>query len=291
MDSLSSLLNKKQYDLVIKITENTKDGEELFCRLAALVSLGRVDEALQLINKHHLILEKTNLYSIINWHIDLLCALGMFDEAFDAASYYRELPYESQKVEELLQQLTKRIRKEEKEFEKHFHLSFEDVSKFLNSSIDDEVLFAVKEIEKLDVYPFMDKLLDLIINHPKQTIRSSVLLLLVFKKINRVLEFNSLGTIIKINPSEIEPPFVGEKWNDFIKNVNSYSKDTTLIDNVVKLSSLLIILKFPIKEELDDLFIESMFEISKGYLGQSNDNANALIKEKIREIEDVLKMI
>lgn len=291
MDSLSSLLSKKQYDLVIKITENSTDGEELFCRLAALVSLGKINDAINLINKHHLILEKTNLYSIINWHIDLLCAVGMFDEAFDAASYYRELPYESQKVEELLQGLTKRIRKEEKEFEKLYRPSNDDVMKFLSSSNDEEVLYAIKELETLDISPFMEKIKDLLINYPKQTVRSYLLLLLVFKRYDKTISFDSLGDIIEVNPSKIGAPFIDKNWESFVKAVNEYSKDTTLVDNVIKLSSLYIILTYPKELDLDEIFISSMFEISKSYLGQEKSNANALIDEKINEINEVLKMI
>lgn len=291
MDSLSSLLSKKQYDLVVKITENSTDGEELFCRLAALVSLGKINDAINLINKHHLILEKTNLYSIINWHIDLLCAVGMFDEAFDAASYYRELPYESQKVEELLQGLTKRIRKEEKEFEKLYRPSNDDVMKFLSSSNDEEVLYAIKELETLDISPFMEKIKDLLINYPKQTVRSYLLLLLVFKRYDKTISFDSLGDIIEVNPSKIGAPFIDKNWESFVKAVNEYSKDTTLVDNVIKLSSLYIILTYPKELDLDEIFISSMFEISKSYLGQEKSNANALIDEKINEINEVLKMI
>ena len=36
MDSLKTLMDKKQYDLVIKLTENSNDSIALFYRLSAL---------------------------------------------------------------------------------------------------------------------------------------------------------------------------------------------------------------------------------------------------------------
>ncbi len=41
MDSLKSLMDKKQYDLVLKITETSKDAQSLFYRISALLALGK----------------------------------------------------------------------------------------------------------------------------------------------------------------------------------------------------------------------------------------------------------
>ena len=46
MDSLKTLFDKKQYDLVLKITETSKDAQSLFYRISALLALGKSEEAL-----------------------------------------------------------------------------------------------------------------------------------------------------------------------------------------------------------------------------------------------------
>ena len=65
MDSLKTLMEKNQYDLVIKLTENSTDSISLFYRLSALVAVGKNQEALELIkNKRNILKNKLNLFWI-----------------------------------------------------------------------------------------------------------------------------------------------------------------------------------------------------------------------------------
>ncbi len=45
MDSLKTLMDKKQYDLVLKLTENSQDSLALFYRLSAMLATGKSEEA------------------------------------------------------------------------------------------------------------------------------------------------------------------------------------------------------------------------------------------------------
>ena len=58
MDSLKTLMDKKQYDLVIKLTENSNDSIALFYRLSAFMVVGQSENALNLIKTKRLILQK-----------------------------------------------------------------------------------------------------------------------------------------------------------------------------------------------------------------------------------------
>ena len=106
MDSLKTLMDKKQYDLVIKLTENSNDSIALFYRLSALLVVGKSEDALNLIKTKRLILQN-KLALLIKFHIEILCLLGRFDEAYSELKYYEDLPYESQEVEEILREMPK----------------------------------------------------------------------------------------------------------------------------------------------------------------------------------------
>ena len=69
MDSLKSLMDKKQYDLVIKLTENSTDSTYLFYRISAFLALGKPLESLSVIENNRDILEK-DLYILLKIHID-----------------------------------------------------------------------------------------------------------------------------------------------------------------------------------------------------------------------------
>ena len=80
MDTIKTLMDKREYDLVIKITENSKDPDSLFYRISALLGIGKGDKALETLKENREILKK-NLYLLIKVHIDLLIILNKFDEA------------------------------------------------------------------------------------------------------------------------------------------------------------------------------------------------------------------
>ena len=66
------------------------------------------------------------------------------------------------------------------------------------------------------------------ISFPKQSIRSFALLLLVQKAIDKDLQFNHIGQTIIVNPSKLEPPFIGNEFNDFLRAMQSEIKDPAL---------------------------------------------------------------
>lgn len=58
MDNLETLFKKEQYDLIVKLTEDSSDYKERFLHVLSLVMLKRYEDALDDISKHHIILEK-----------------------------------------------------------------------------------------------------------------------------------------------------------------------------------------------------------------------------------------
>ena len=90
MDSLKTLMDKKQYDLVLKLTENATDSTHLFYRISALLALGKAEESLQVILDNRSELEK-DLSILIKVHIEILCILGRFEEAYEEMERFRRV--------------------------------------------------------------------------------------------------------------------------------------------------------------------------------------------------------
>ena len=66
MDSLKSLLDNKQYELVLKLTETSQSSNDLFYRISAFIFLGKYEDALYAKN-HNISLFKPPLYQICNY--------------------------------------------------------------------------------------------------------------------------------------------------------------------------------------------------------------------------------
>ena len=247
MDSLKTLMEKNQYDLVIKLTENAQDSVSLFYRLASFVAVGQIDNALNLIaTKPDILKEQLNL--LIKFHIETLCLKGSFDEAYDALKYYENLPYESQEVEEILREMPKYIRNAEKESFNSHQIDEDELRKRLNSDNEDEVLGALDEIKSLPVHSFLTDILRIIRSYPRKIIRSFGLLLLLKANYDKEVEYLHFDNIIKVNPSLLPEPFVVPGFKDINAVSNAFLKeyrDPTVMQNALQTLSSYLLYIYP----------------------------------------------
>ena len=270
MDSLKSLMDKRQYDLVIKLTEDSQDMNYLFYRISALLATGRGEEALSVIKKNREILQG-DLTLLMKVHIEILCLLNNFEEAYEEVKYYENLPYVSQEVEEIIRELPKLVREEEKKSLSSRELSNDALKERLKSNDETVVLPALDMVRGRDINMFLPDIQRIMLSFPKQSIRSFALLLLVQKKIDKELSFNHIGKAIKINPSQLEPPFIGNEFNDFVRALQNELKDPVVSEDAVQILSSYIIYMYPEKLDIKyDLLIEALRNISEEYLQIEN---------------------
>ena len=271
MDSLKSLMDRKEYELVIKITNNAEKPDDLFYRISALLATGKYQDALDCLKQNKLILQ-SDLLLLMHVHIEILCILGRFDEAYQAVKYYEELPYESQKVEEYLKELPNLIRLEEKKRFSFAHLDEDELIKKLQSKDQNDILMAIDSIRNVNINPYIPALGSVMINFPKQSIRSFALFLLVEKAINNEMPFNHLGKIINVNPSKLFPPFVGNDFNTFVKEMNKDFKNPSLGENAIQILSSYIIYIYPENVDFANPVLKAaLYLIANEYL-QSKDS-------------------
>ena len=288
MDSLKSLMDRKEYDLVLRLTKNSTEANELFYRISAFLATGKYQEALSCIETNKLILQKDLLF-LMHVHIEILCILGKFDEAYAALEYYKNLPYESQKVEEYLKELPNLIRLEEKKRYVTNNLDEEDLIKKLQSDKQEDVLMAIDSVRGRDITPYISTINKVMVDYPKQSIRSFALLLLVQKKVNKELDFNHMGRIIKVNPSQLLPPFVGNEFTNFVNDLSKELKDPSLCETAIQIISTYIIYIYP--DSLDnnfDALYAALYLISHEYL-QSKDalSLEEICEEKVVPVDEV----
>lgn len=292
MDNLKTLMDKRQYELVVKLTQSAEESTPLFYRVSAFLGLGKCEEALQCIKDHQNILER-DLPMLMRVHLEILCLLGKFDEAYETLDYYKNRPYYSQEVEELLQEMPKMIRMEETKNSSMRFLKDEDLIKKLESDDPDVVLMAIDIVRERDVNSFMSYLQNIMIKFPKQSIRSLALLLLVQKKTDRLIKFNHCGEIIEINPSLLEPPFVGDNFNQIVKQLDSAYRNPVLSENALQILSTHLIYIYPISLHVDtDELIEALYQLANEYLHSDKyDTVEDRCKEKNIDADKVKALI
>ena len=301
MDSLKTLMDKKQYDLVIKLTENSNDSIALFYRLSALLAVGKSEGALNLIKSKRLILQN-KLSLLIKFHIEILCLLGRFDEAYTELKYYEDLPYESQEVEEILRSMPTYIREQEKASFGSRRIDEDEIRQRLMSKNDEEVLAALDEIKSLPINNYLLNILKLMNSHPRQVIRSFALLLLVNAKYDKEVQFLHFDKLVTVNPSKLPDPFSVPGF-DSLESLsfalqNEYH-DPSVAQNALHVISSYLLYVYPSALELEKEEVLVVFGyIAKRLLQIETDDLVDVCEQKgldydkissqIREIEEDL---
>lgn len=298
MDNLKSLLDSKQYDLVLKLTETSTSSNDLFYRISAFIFLGKYEDALYVIQDHQEILE-SNLPALINAHINLLCVLGRFEQAYTVLDYYNNLPYQSQVVEEILRKMPKVIEAEEKKQTTYKFYSDEEIEQMLRSDKFEDVLLALDTIKNRDILSFLPILKELLVSGSKEVIKSYILMMLVKKEVDRDLVIVKKGKEIKVNPKHLIPPFIGEIFDGVVKGFDKEFKDSTLSQIATQLFSQYTIYIYPeeypysVKE-----YLAAFYLLAKDYASSMNSDLsslsfiNELDLEKINKIkEEIDKML
>ena len=301
MDSLKTLMDKKQYDLVIKLTENSNDSIALFYRLSALLAVGKSEDALNLIKTKRLILQN-KLALLIKFHIEILCLLGRFDEAYSELKYYEDLPYESQEVEEILRSMPAYIRDQEKASFGNRHLDEDEIRQRLMSKNDEEVLAALDDIKTLPINNYLLNILKLISSHPRQVIRSFALLLLVNAKYDKEVQFLHFDKLVKVNPAKLPEPFSVPGFQDLESlsfTLQNEYRDPSVAQNALHVISSYLLYIYPSGLELEKEEVIVVFGyIAKRLLQIETDDLADVCEQKgldydkisgqIREIEEDL---
>ena len=285
MDNLKSLLDKKEYDLILKITQNSEDVNSLFYRISAFMASNRIIEAISVIENNRKILEQ-NLPSLMSVHIELLCLAKRFDDAYDEIDYYRNLPYFSQEAEEVLKSLRDIVRNSEKMMN-GAKLDEDALIKSLQSDNQLEVVAALDSLRDVSIDPYINIIKNILLNHADQSSRSFALMLLVQKAYKSKVKFNAQGSVIEVNPSELNPPFVGEKFSNFVKKVTNDYKDPTLTQNAISLLSVYIVNTYPIEPNFDDDLEKAIIALAKEYLQIEREKEEDNIEELILKIKGI----
>lgn len=292
MDNLDTLFAKKQYELIVKLTELSTDPKELFLRISSLIALSKSDEALDDIEKYQADIEKVYPYQLMKLHLELLLMKSLFDEARLALSHYENLPYVSQETEEFLREIKTRIEEESHpKNSKNFSLDeiYEILEKDTNQGNVSNVLFSLKNYNVntyIDSLKIMLKRKDV---HPN--LRTYGLILLVDNKYDEQIEVLINDKIERINPSKINPPFLSKSFDETCQKITQKGKQNiTLIETALHLFNCYIIDTYPLdiyqigSDKLSDAFVC----IAKTYL-KIDEEVSEDTKKMANEIRSIIE--
>ena len=146
MDNYKTLLEKKEYDLLLSLTEGDLSPAGLSYRASAYLAKGDAKQAFNILNAHRDELYKVNPLKTMKSIFELRFILKEFEEAYDDLEHFENLPYVSQEVEEYLHALPKLIRTEERNSSLSDKYSEEEIIEKLSEKSDDYEIISTLNI-------------------------------------------------------------------------------------------------------------------------------------------------
>jgi len=293
MDNLESLFNKKEYDLVLDLTKDSVDPKELLMRISCLVIQGKIDSALDEIEKNQSLIEKEYQLRLMKLHFELLLSKKLYDEARLALKHYQDLHYVSQEVEEFMREMVDRI-EEESHPKSHQKFELDEIYDILEKETDQgkisQVLFSLKNynlkiyIDSLKIFMKREDV--------NPNFRTYALILLVDEKFNEDVEFLSRSGVIKVNPTKIMAPFMSPSFNRTCQLITEKSNhDVSMIETALHLFNCYIIDTYP--EDIYSSGVESLSSafiyIAESYLNKVHSSEDENIIKLAEEIKQIIE--
>ena len=289
MDNLDSLFSKKEYQLVLDLTKESKDPKELLMRVSCLTILGKTDEALDEIEAKQSLIETHYQLRLMKLHFELLLSKKLFDEARLALKHYENLPYVSQEVEEFMREMKDRI-EEESHPKSAQKFELDEIYDILEKETDQgkisQVLFSLKNYN-INIY--IDSLKIFMVREDvNPNFRTYALILLIDEKFNEDVKFKSSEGIIVVNPTKLEPPFMSKNFNEVCKQiVKEANNNVSLTETALHLFNCYIIDTYPsdIYKDGTAKLASAFIAIANEYLGQDTSSFDEEVLEFAHKIK------
>jgi hypothetical protein len=302
MDSLKTLIDKGQYQLVVDLTQNDDDPSHLFYRCSAFLALSKVKEALDVLLSNRQRMEAVNPALTLKSDFELRFLLKDFDGAYEDLEYFKNRPYVSQEVEEYLAALPGIIRTNERNAALAVSRTPEEIRRLLKESKDDyEVLSLLNYIQGPSVSYYFDLLKDILVSDRHPSVKTYALLLLVSRGYDQEVTFNKNGQVYKVVPKNLKPPYVGEPFDSFTRNMEDLARDPSVYQAALTLLNDYVMDVYPeevIKGPEDYLLMTALLGLAltylhsslgiEGYLSRFNLSKEA-VEALEKKIEETLK--
>ncbi len=294
MDSFKTLLEKKQYDLVLVLTEKSSTAEELYYRLSALVALSKTNEALDLLLLNRDILFSYKPINTMKTTLELRFILAEFDEAEDDYKDFSNRPYVSQEVEEYLRLIPIIIEKERKDAALAKDFSLEKIDKIIHDPKSDSysLLALISYLEKSPLEVANSFLVEIVQSDFHPRLRSYAFFVLIAKKYDKEVTLKKNGKSYNLIPKDTMPPFYGEEVKALKKEIDSAVKNPSLseVANRIADDYLLDIYPESFYQNEDDIYLyaAALLTLGQNYLS-SEEDLSFYLKRKGLNVDDVMR--
>ncbi len=251
MDSLKTLFEKEQFELVVKLTENSKDGESNFFLVKSLIKLDKLIKAEEILSTYKEVIYDYNPFDTICIDLYLIEQLNKTERLLFIYEYYANKPYVSQQVEEQLRGIKLVINNMLKQKQDN-NTSVNPIETIRNSSIGSEIIDALYRLSSEEVRLYTEDILNLIHRNHDSSFLPVYIYFLATIKYDKDIKICRYGADYVINPATSDYVLTESDLSGANDKIRKMCKDPSIADFAINILNMTIGGHFPNKIPIDD---------------------------------------
>lgn len=260
--------------------------------IAADIKLGDYPSALRRLDRHHQRLYSFNPLYVIETNFDLLYEIGNPLSISRTLEYYRNLPYVSQEVEDLLKEIDEKTRRYFRQAKDPTDIDSE-IRNYLLSDNLDYVLKAIYMLKKYSLYPqyFLDEIEIALTKIFAINIAQEVIPFLQIFGITKTLKINHFGELKTVKLSDVPNFYEDKVFRQIIEKIDMFNKEITLVQIASEIARASYFANYPFGFENEDVDALSLLFIDQAKMALSFRTRDSNIVQ-VRELkrEQTLKL-
>lgn len=297
METLESLYNKKQYELILNLTSNNDEPKKLMYRINAFLALNQIENAIECFDLNiEKMYDTYSLYTVTTY-FNLLLQQENYQKAAKMISLFKDFKYISQEIEEIIQDYYVQITTPQK------HKKIYDVDTIIElinkSNSELEKIDLLHKLKNMNITDYINDIISILNKDGSDFYKTFVLLLLINNKIDVDLTYSNSRGIYKLNPSKMIPPFTDHFYSLIRHFIEKISNNPTMNNTSYDLLDQFILSIYP--ENIEKFISQPSFaaiiflSIAHKYMSQDFDlsilDEYELSLEKFEEYKKIVTEI
>ena len=238
---------------------------KLFDEMKELI-IKQNDEEFEFFIQNHQELLKEDPVLFISNHVSYYAVSERVNKVLEVINYYKNAPYISMTVEDLLNELKEKVEGLQKSQKS---ISKEEIITSLLSKNEEKIAFALDALSKLNIRTFVKEIQEFLLQEIPYKYKTLALFILIEQKYEDDIKVLKNGLIYTLSPNLLDLPFETYEYQETKRLIEEEDVDPQVKEYALEIMNVCQIKEFPdsfITLDTKDLMKDIFIEMAKEYL-------------------------
>lgn len=268
---------------------------EDFKKMEEIMAKGNDEEFEFFISTHQDLLKKDPVLFISN-HVSYYASSERVDKVLEVINYYKNAPYISITVEDLLNELKTEVEKLAKPSKS---ITKESVVKDLLSKNEEKISYAINVLSNSNIRSYQKEIQEFLLQDIPYKYKTLILFILIEQKYEKEVKVLKNGLVYTLSPTLLELPFETYEYQEEKRMIEEENIDPQVKKTAIEILNICQIKEFPdsyVSMDSLDLMKDIFIHLANTYLLNETSldvvsSKHQISKEKCQEIVNELAKI